>query len=77
MKHWERIHAKELPATEQSTTDKPISLPDIYFLIFYTLAGLGVAIVLLLTEICFRRLQRYMSKLLITFYIMLGMSNVV
>ena len=50
------MYSKELPATDLYSTDIPISLSDIYFLILYTVAGLCVAIVLLLSEICVRGL---------------------
>ena len=56
LKYWERIYSKKLPAAE-ATTDKPISLSDIYFLLYYTVAGLCATIVLFLSEICFRRLS--------------------
>ena len=56
LKYWERIYSKKLPAAE-ATTDKPISLSDICFLLYYTVAGLCTTIVLFISEICFRRLS--------------------
>ena len=54
---WEKIYSVNLPAVQQSTTDKPVSLSDIYSLIYYVGVGLCATFLLLFGEICFYRVS--------------------